>query len=377
MPLSVGVVAENIVRRDGQGRVALEVCRTLSKRGHNVTAVSAALGEEIRGYVDWAKVDVGGGSQLARDMVFAHRARRKLASANLDVVLTMGACVMPSNLATVYYAAFTHFGWRRFWSQARYRPDLYHRIHNLWFLVREKKALRRATKVIVMSHRMALEVDRVVGAPTRAEVIPGAVDASEYPGDSQDRVGARRQLGIDPQMFVICVIGEHSTGRKGLDVLARAVAIGEGDELVLIHGHGPEALTRKRMRKIGALVDFPDPSVAVANVMAASDVTAIPSLYEPFSLVALEAAAAGCPVIISSVAGAADHLGPADAAFVVPPNEPAALRAAIDSLRAAPDRGTAMALRAREVALMFDWESVTARIADVIEATAVLGEERC
>ncbi|MEO7803954.1 MAG: glycosyltransferase family 4 protein [Actinomycetota bacterium] len=359
-------MAENIVRRDGQGRVALEVCRALVSRGHRVQAYCSNLAEELQGRVEWQKVSSGQGPQLLKSILFAYRGRRAVEKEEPDLILTFGACVIASRTTTVYLCAFTQAEWQR--SRVASKPRLHQRLHNRWVMGRESKGLRAARKVIVLSKRSIEEVLPMVGSRAKVELTHGAVDFAEYEQVAQTRRQVREQLGLDAS-FVIAIIGEYATGRKGLDALAAAVA-GVRDESILVHGHGDESATMAKLEKIGARVVFADPAVPVATVLGASDLVAIPSLYETFSLVALEAAAAGCPVVISSVAGAAEHLGPADAAIVIPPNDPASLRRAIDSVRNSTDRGHAMAMRAQDVARKLTCDSASQKVVDVIERAA-------
>jgi glycosyltransferase involved in cell wall biosynthesis len=78
---------------------------------------------------------------------------------------------------------------------------------------------------------------------------------------------------------------------------------------------------------------------------------ALPARYEPFGLVALEAAMAGCALVLGDIPSLREVWG--DAALFVNPEEDDELRDAIERLIAAPDARRALGLRARQRALTY------------------------
>ena len=78
---------------------------------------------------------------------------------------------------------------------------------------------------------------------------------------------------------------------------------------------------------------------------------ALPARYEPFGLSVLEAALAGCALVLGDIASLRENWE--DAALFVPPDDPEALRTALLALINQPERRGELARRAREVALAF------------------------
>lgn len=366
--LEIGLVAENIVRRDGQGRVMLEIARTLAGRGHTVTAYCAALAPEVRDRVNWVRIHGGRGPQLLKDPRFKAAVATALRSRAHDVVCTMGACAVPSEVPVAYYAAFTHCGWRSSWHEIGYKPPLHHRWQQALAARREARAVGAARSLMAISSRIADELRPLIKPEVPVTVVPGGVDSDEFSASTPAaKDAARADFGIENGAFVIALIGEYATGRKGLAQLAQAVELSKDrNETILVLGDGPESIRKE----LGVTAVFPDPQVPVPQVFAAADVVTVPSLYEPFSLVALEAAAAGIPLILSSRAGASGVLGPAGAAVIVDPFDAAAFRAAIDGIKRDADGAREMAAKARKVAESLSWESVGEQAAAVIEDSA-------
>jgi D-inositol-3-phosphate glycosyltransferase len=181
--------------------------------------------------------------------------------------------------------------------------------------------LREETRIVGAADRIVAanvveraELLRDYGARApRIATIPCGVDTARFaPGD---RTAARRQLGLDDGPVLLWV------GRlapiKGLDTLLDAVgrlhAGGIGVRLLLVGGdadepaNGHETSLRAQIRRLGldAAVSFvgPQPQDRLPAYYVAADVTVVPSYYESFGMVALEAMACGSPVIASRVGG--------------------------------------------------------------------------
>jgi D-inositol-3-phosphate glycosyltransferase len=178
--------------------------------------------------------------------------------------------------------------------------------------------------------------------PERATVIPCGVDTVLFrPGAREE---ARARIGADATPLVLYV------GRiapvKGLETLLDAVAErcrarppvrllivgGEADEPVVGH----EAEIRQRVEELGLrdVVRFvgAQPQDVLRDFYVAADVTVLPSYYESFGMVALEAMACGSPVIGSRVGGLATTVRDGVTGFLVPDGDAEALAERLDAL---------------------------------------------
>jgi UDP-glucose:(heptosyl)LPS alpha-1,3-glucosyltransferase len=114
--------------------------------------------------------------------------------------------------------------------------------------------------------------------------------------------------------------GDRQLGRKALKLHV-------DDYVILLVGAGAErkghAIARSAVRKVKhkraklVIIDSPPP-VAMPHVYAAADVFLLPSLYDPFANVTLEALAAGLPVITSAQNGASEIIQNEENGFVLP-----------------------------------------------------------
>jgi len=155
-----------------------------------------------------------------------------------------------------------------------------------------------------------------------AATVPNPIDldrfhsAVELASGTDDRSGpVRRSLGLGGKPMVLCV--GRLCRQKGQDLLVdswpRVAEAVPGAQLVLV-GDGPDAarLAKRRTADIHLLGVRRD----VPALLAEADVVAMPSRWEGMSLAMLEALAAGKPVVISDVGGAAETVGQGAGAIV-------------------------------------------------------------
>ena len=215
--------------------------------------------------------------------------------------------------------------------------------------------LREETRIVGASDRIVAanvveraELLRAYAAHgPRIATIPCGVDTALFtPGD---RAAARAALSLDERPVLLWV------GRiapiKGLDTLLDAIArlrlAGAALTLLLVGGeadepeNGHEAALRERIERLGlgAAVRFvgPLPQDVLPTYYVAADVTVLPSYYESFGMVALEAMACGSPVIASRVGGLVTTVRDGVTGFLVSESDVGALADRIAALIADTD----------------------------------------
>lgn len=197
--------------------------------------------------------------------------------------------------------------------------------------------------------------------------LPNAIDAAFFRRPSAEaRVQARQKLGL-PEKGRVLVQVSALTERKGVLPLAKAflgldVTERQGAQLALVgEGEQRSELERLVAESAGAIRLFGQlPPEEVRQVLWAADAFVLNTRLDPNPLSAIEASAAGLPVVISAVAGnVREIVETPDAGFVIrDPNDPTnALRAA---LAASDEQLAAMGARAAANAQYFD-ASVVAR----------------
>jgi glycosyltransferase involved in cell wall biosynthesis len=190
------------------------------------------------------------------------------------------------------------------------------------------------------------------------------VVAPPMPPRTRSREEVRADLDVGGRPIVLAV--GRLQAQKRLDVLVDA-ATGWADRpdrpLVLIAGSGPdESSLRAQARQRRAAVVFLGARDDVADLLAASDVVALPSAWEARSLVAQEALRAGVPLVTTPVGGLPDLLG--NAGLVFPVGDAARLRDALLQLTSTPQ--LAKAVREAGLEQAATWPTVEASLADLV-----------
>ena len=196
-----------------------------------------------------------------------------------------------------------------------------------------RRVVRRA---VAISPAVRERLIRGGVAPDTTRIIPSAVD----PDATQPRVGrcatrARENLAADtPCLLVLASL----VARKGIDVLLDALALFDAhapQPVLWIAGDGPErGALERRTQTLGLAqrVRFLGQRSDAGDLLAACDVLVLPSRLEGLGVAALEAMAAARPVVASAVGGLAEAVVHEHTGLLVPPDDPAALAAALARL---------------------------------------------
>lgn len=377
----------------GLGRHVHALATSLAAAGHEVTVVTRhAEGAPLEEYREGVRVvrapedppafPLATPSLLAWTMAFNHTltraALRAAATAEFDVIhahdwlVTHTAVTLKEHLdlplvATIHATeAGRHQGWL---------PGEMNRcIHSVeWWLARE------ACRVLVCSGYMKWEVTRLLELPQdHVHVIPNGVAHRVWRAPARAIVSARKRFAPDGPLIGYA---GRLVYEKGVQHLLHAVPRLRSRHprlRVVIAGDGPyrAELEREASRlDLGDTVTFPGflSERQLPAVLGATNATVVPSLYEPFGMVALEAAAAGAPLAVAATGGLAEIVKPGVTGVTFPHSDPDALADAVDTLLANQTFARRVARKARTmVARRFGWSTIAARTA---EAYAAAGRE--
>lgn len=334
------------IETDGPGgaeTVLLNLAEELRRRGHTVVPVVRGWLEEqlrVRGFepeilglgrgVDWACV---------ADL-FRHLRRRRIdvLHSHEFTMAVYGAAV--ARLARVTHVITMHGG-GHFAERRRRRAAL-------------RWAFRRSRVAVGVSRATAMSLERTLAIPCgTVEVIPNGVPIREG-----DAVAARRRLGLGPADRLILAIG-NLYPVKGHAVLLRALAqleerspglpwcaaiAGRGQEETSLHQLAEALGIAERVRLLGFRSD-------TADLLAAAQIVALPSLSEGLPLVLLEAMGAGRAVVASAVGGIPEVISPGRDGLLVTPGDVPELATALERLLRNSEERARLGQAARRLAI--------------------------
>ncbi len=240
----------------------------------------------------------------------------------------------------------------------------------------EKTVLETAERIVATSPQEKEHMRSLVSTKGNIDVIPCGTDIHHFGSVSRD--AARQTLSIAPDEKVVLYVGRFDP-RKGIETLIRAIArsklLGNG-KLRLIIGGGSrpgqsDGLERERIESIVAelglaeITEFPGrlSPMVLPTYFAAADVCVVPSHYEPFGLVAIEAMACRTPVIASNVGGLQFTVRSEETGLLVPAKDDAAFANAIDRILLNPEWQQELGQAARKhVEEKFSWDGIATQL---------------
>jgi glycosyltransferase involved in cell wall biosynthesis len=201
---------------------------------------------------------------------------------------------------------------------------------------------RAVDAVIAISEGVRAALLRAGVDADRIRVVPSGIDPTSADAPPGARAAVRAAWGVAADELLVLVLGALER-RKGHAVLLAAAERLAGLPLRYVFcGAGNEgAALAGAAAPLGDRVVFAGFRRDVGACLAAADVVALPSLHEGLGVAALEAMAAGRPVVASRVGGLAEVLVDGESGLLASPGDPASLAGALRRLAADP------ALRAR------------------------------
>jgi glycosyltransferase involved in cell wall biosynthesis len=234
------------------------------------------------------------------------------------------------------------------------------------FLGMQQEVARHVPVLLTVSSSSAADIISDFGvSPHQLHVVPLGVNTDLFKPGSGPREPGR-----------IIAIASADTPLKGVRTLLHAIArlrVVRDLELRLVAKVEPNGPTHKLIAELGIsdIVHIASglSDAELAALFASAEVACIPSLYEGFSLPAVEAMSSGTPIVASRVGALPEVLGTDGAcAELVPPADVDALTRALGELLDSPEKRRNLGKAGRTRAVdVFSWEAVAAQTVRVYE----------
>ncbi|MBI3286878.1 MAG: glycosyltransferase [Chloroflexi bacterium] len=244
----------------------------------------------------------------------------------------------------------------------------------------EHRIIAGVDGIVAASPREKEQMLELYGAdPAKIRVVPGGVDLNLFRPVPHPE--AKAFVDVLPEDKLILFVGRIEPV-KGIETLIRAIALGtqkmpnwRGQMCVSIIGGNPngeenldEEIQRlshlKESLQLGDLVTFlgARDQDSLPHYYSAAEVCVVPSHYESFGMVALEAMACGTPVIASRVGGLTFTVKDGQTGFLIPDGDARALCDRVQRLLDDPGLRQRMGQQARQVAQHYSWPLIAERI---------------
>ncbi|MCB0194648.1 MAG: glycosyltransferase family 4 protein [Anaerolineae bacterium] len=230
----------------------------------------------------------------------------------------------------------------------------------------EQDLIHQSDKIIVCSHYMDSELQAFFQVPPeKMRVVPNAVDIKTLHVQSEDPVAFRAKYAKPHEEIVFTV--SRLVHEKGIHRLVEATPriLSEcATAQIVIAGRGPEAENLKlqaEQLQVAEHINFIGfVSDEERNLLfKVANCAVFPSLYEPFGIVALEAMALGCPVIVSEVGGLAEIVEHEETGITIYPDDPNSVAWGVVRVLHHPHSALEHAAKARrQVEDVFNWHRI-------------------
>ena len=234
-------------------------------------------------------------------------------------------------------------------------------------------ATYEADRVIVCSQSMKNEICGHFNLPLdKVDVIPNAIDPTKYQ-TSVDRGAVRQRYGVGYGEKLILCVG-RLVPQKGIEYFIRAIPhiakrypeakfiiVGEGWSRDILEAEARASGQGRKIQFTGFASDK-----EVIDLMTSADVLVVPSVYEPFGIVALEGMTTGVPVVASQVGGLSEVIEHDRTGLFVYPRSPESIAWGIDRILSDPDHAKWLTENAKDILNKdYSWEAVAMKTVDV------------
>jgi glycogen(starch) synthase len=239
----------------------------------------------------------------------------------------------------------------------------------------ERWMANRAERVITCSAYMREHVSDIYGLEEeRVAVIPNGIDPSELiPVDDLESLRARF---ADRDELLVLLVGRlvYEKGfQLALEALPGLIERVVGVRFIVAGSGTAEQELRRQAHELGldehgTFLGWIGDDV-LHSLYRIADLTVVPSIYEPFGLVALEAMASGCPCLVSDTGGLREVVPNEDVGLRFRSRDPDSLATMAERLLTDGTLRDRLVAEASEHVLTFDWADVARQVATVYRET--------
>jgi glycogen(starch) synthase len=241
----------------------------------------------------------------------------------------------------------------------------------------ERDMARRADHVITCSRYMRSHVATVFGvSPRKITAMQNGIDVADLEPVADD-LDALRATYAEPDERLVLLVGRlvYEKGfHLALDALAPVIRQRRNVRFVVAGTGTAESELRRQARRLGlartgAFLGWVGDDM-LHSLYRISDLCIVPSIYEPFGIVALEAMASGCLCVVADTGGLREVVpGDGTVGLRLPSRDTAALREIVERVLSDDELRAQLVAEAREHVLRFDWAKVARETVTVYERT--------
>src|SRR3954452_23278713 len=230
----------------------------------------------------------------------------------------------------------------------------------------ERWITNRSSRVITCSHYMREQVADIFGVEeARISVIPNGIDPDDLPAQPAEDLARLRSEFAAPEQKLVLLIGRlvYEKGfQLALEAMPRLIEEVPGTRFLVAGSGTHEAELKRQAQELGLMehgtfLGWIGDDV-LHSLYRIADLTVVPSIYEPFGLVALEAMASGCPCIVADTGGLGEVVPNKRVGLRFTAKDPRSLGRMVERVLTDDALRDRLVAEASEHVLRFDWSDV-------------------
>lgn len=230
----------------------------------------------------------------------------------------------------------------------------------------ERWITNRSQRVIACSHYMREQIVDIFGvAEKRINVIPNGIDPDDLQAQEPAELDRLRSEFAAPEEKLVLLIGRlvYEKGfQLALEAMPRVIAEAPGTRFLVAGSGTHEAELHRQAEELGLMehgtfLGWIGDDV-LHSLYRIADLTVVPSIYEPFGLVALEAMASGCPCIVADTGGLREVVVHEEGGLRFRADDPEALAEVAIRVLSDDELGRRLVADAYEHVRRFEWGDV-------------------
>ena len=310
------------LKAGGSERYCVMLARGMMAAGHRVTVIGHQIDEDLRGEVRFMPVPVSRWTSSTKNRSFAVNCGHAIKAGRFDVAYGLGRA-FGLDAVRVTERLQSH------WLHVYYKPGFSQRLqelnprHRTLIELERRIYLAESTRRIVTQSKLDRELlMKYYQIPEeKIRTIYNGIDSKIFhPDVRSSREQIRQKFGL-PQTAPLLVFASMDFEGKGLRTILQSLAqLPKLDLHLLVLGTGPIHQFHNYARQLGVekRVVFAGRQSDIANCYGAGDLFILPTEYEPFPNVNLEAMACGLPVLTTRTSGGADIISDCQNGYLIP-----------------------------------------------------------
>jgi len=242
----------------------------------------------------------------------------------------------------------------------------------------ERWITNRSERVVACSFYMREQIADIFGVEeARISVIPNGIDPDDLAPEDDAELARLRGEFAQPEQKLVLLIGRlvYEKGfQLALEAMPQVIERVPGTRFLVAGSGTHEDELHRQAQDLGLM----EPGTFLGwigddvlhSLYRIADLTVVPSIYEPFGLVALEAMACGCPCIVADTGGLREVVPHEDVGLRFRPRDPESLAEVAVRVLSDDELGHRLVEEAYEHLRRFDWADVAEQTAAVYELLA-------